>query len=626
MRIQHLALSGILLLYLLRPDRCLASDPAVALSLSEGWLRLGHYQRSLLGGYSSRVVSEAFFLSPTGRTDPESELQATIAALRSPEGRKVGALKQSPECAFPARRAWLLSKGVFLPEAMEACKDRDEWKEGLGATGATLVFSSAYPNNPASMFGHSLLMLNHASGEPILNYGVNYEARVDAADNSVLYGLKGLLGLYPGEYSIAPYYTKINEYNYSESRDLWEYELNLSQAEVRTLVDHLWELFSQGGFRYYFLDDNCSFQLMTLLEVAKPDWRLTHGYGPFTLPLDTVKKVASHPGAIRGEKLRPSLYRRLSDGLLALSSEQKAQREKLLSGELEVNSIGDMKVIESALTYLDYLRRREKGLDARHEKLLGALLLHRSKFAASPGEKEAAIVAKESPLRSHGSHLVYPGLLFRGSNARLSVGGRITLHDLIDPGAGFASGFSIDFAKLRLSYGLSEGDRRLRLDEFQLIDILSLYPVNSVDTQISWTLRAGTGARLDFDNGDSLGTRVEGGPGLALAFAEKENWLYALGLLYGEQMPNVGKKIRAGAGAEAGFKAGLGGSLQVKAGSAYRLELNRPFDRAGFFEHTAQAALTLGQNWQIRTGARTADRAGVGKRLWDYSGELRWYF
>lgn len=39
-----------------------------------------------------------------------------------------------------------------------------------------------------------------------------------------------------------PYYRKVKEYGDFESRDLWEYELNLTPEETRFLVSHIWEM------------------------------------------------------------------------------------------------------------------------------------------------------------------------------------------------------------------------------------------------------------------------------------------------------------------------------------------------------------------------------------------------
>jgi hypothetical protein len=70
---------------------------------------------------------------------------------------------------------------------------------------------------------------------------VNYAATVNSDDNWS-YAWKGLVGKYPGEYSLMPYYRKVKEYGDFESRDLWEYELNLNPEETAFLVKHIWEM------------------------------------------------------------------------------------------------------------------------------------------------------------------------------------------------------------------------------------------------------------------------------------------------------------------------------------------------------------------------------------------------
>ena len=48
------------------------------------WLLLGHYRRDLLGGYTSEADDPGFFLAQDGRTDPQAEMEATLAYF-SPE-------------------------------------------------------------------------------------------------------------------------------------------------------------------------------------------------------------------------------------------------------------------------------------------------------------------------------------------------------------------------------------------------------------------------------------------------------------------------------------------------------------------------------------------------------------
>src|SRR5690606_26093360 len=123
-------------------------------------------------------------------------------------------------------------------------------------------------------FGHTFLRINRrnsdlAPRQELLDYGVDFSAGVDT-DNAVVYALKGLLGFFPGVFRRIPYYYKVREYNDYELRDLWEYELSLTQREVDLVVAHLWELGSTH-FDYYYLTENCSYHVLGALEVARPD-------------------------------------------------------------------------------------------------------------------------------------------------------------------------------------------------------------------------------------------------------------------------------------------------------------------------------------------------------------------
>ena len=71
------------------------------------------------------------------------------------------------------------------------------------------------------------------------------------------FALKGLTGLYPGTLSSSPYYAKVREYSDMESRDVWEYRLNLTPDETRQLLRHAWEI-GATRFDYWFFDENCS--------------------------------------------------------------------------------------------------------------------------------------------------------------------------------------------------------------------------------------------------------------------------------------------------------------------------------------------------------------------------------
>ena len=59
-----------------------------------------------------------------------------------------------------------------------------------------------------------------------------------------------------------------------ESRDIWEYKLDLSQGQIDEFVRHIWEL-DKIRFDYFFVDENCSYRLLTILDAVNPEWNLS---------------------------------------------------------------------------------------------------------------------------------------------------------------------------------------------------------------------------------------------------------------------------------------------------------------------------------------------------------------
>ena len=167
-----------------------------------------------------------------------------------------------------------------------------------------LVFPSAYINSPASMFGHTLLRVDNSYQSELLAYAVNYSAVADNETNGFAYAFKGIFGLYPGYYSVSPYYEKVKEYNDIEHRDIWEYHLTLTEDETRRLVLHVWEL--QGIYSdYYFFDENCSYNVLYLLESARPTLNLTDRLPLWVIPSDTIR-VVRDSGLVSSVRYRPS--------------------------------------------------------------------------------------------------------------------------------------------------------------------------------------------------------------------------------------------------------------------------------------------------------------------------------
>ena len=124
------------------------------------WHLLLHYRKDLFGGHTSEQDDPGFFMSPDGKTDPQAELDATLKQFFSKE--LVGRSRQPAQCAFIARYEWLRNQLRFdetrLPPM--ACERFERWFTDFEAQSITLIFPSAFLNNPASMFGHTLLRVD----------------------------------------------------------------------------------------------------------------------------------------------------------------------------------------------------------------------------------------------------------------------------------------------------------------------------------------------------------------------------------------------------------------------------------------------------------------------------------
>jgi len=189
---------------------------------SRQWHLLLHYRENILGGYTSEQDGADFFLAPDGKTDPHAELEATLAGFFS--NGLVGKSKQPVQCAFIGRYHWLKERLAFddrrLPPRF--CEKFRNWMDVLNPDSITLIFPSAYMNNPASMFGHSFFRVDRKGQTPqtrILAYTINFMADVPE-DEGIMFAVRGISGGYRGAFSAIPYYLKVREYRDIENRDI----------------------------------------------------------------------------------------------------------------------------------------------------------------------------------------------------------------------------------------------------------------------------------------------------------------------------------------------------------------------------------------------------------------------
>ena len=502
-----------------------ASARTQRLAGERGWIKLLHYQRGIFGGWRSDADAK-FFLSPDGAGDPAAELDADLAGFFSGD---------DAQCRFPARLAWLNARlhFDFARLKLASCPKFEEFFAKIAARSITVVFSSYFLSSPASAFGHTLLRFDKAE-EPLagkhfelLDYGVNYSANVDTG-NALVYGFKGLFGLFSGQFSAIPYFYKVREYNDFESRDLWEYDLSLAPEQVALVAAHVWEL-GATRFPYYYISRNCSYYVLAALEAAVPELDLLSHVGHVAVPADTVKALYTVPGLVRAVHYRPSIRSQFRRRVAGLSGPERAQVARL-ADEAWLTPEQRARVLDAELDLVDlrYGKGLLLGADAEAMKLKQALLERRSAVPVQSAELPADPPSLRSPDLGHGSMRAGAGgggSSQTGGFATLDF--RLALHDLLDPPAGYPELAKLEFLPMRFRYNFRA--RTLWLESAWLADVASVAPMDRFDQPLSWKMRFGATTLRDAGCDGCLAGAFETGGGASVAFFDERLALLATG-------------------------------------------------------------------------------------------------
>ena len=509
------------------------------------WEILLHYKPSK-NGLESLIDDPRFFLSTEGKRNPELELEATIRAFFEKEREG----DDHPRCRFIARYAWLLGE-LHIDESALPEVDCVGWKkleEFLHPRSAALVFPAFFMNNPASMFGHTLIRIDGSYQSKLLSYATNYAASTDASD--ILYPFKGVFGFYKGYFSLFPYYEMIKKYNDAEQRDMWEYPLNLSEEEVRKMIMHLWEL-KEIYSSYYFFDENCSFNLLFLLEAARPSLHLTDGMKGWVIPVDTIRIVKAN-GLVTGLVYRPSRATRIRYIASLLDRHSQSVSLHIADRNSEAPAVDTFEpqerreILDLAIETIQYRYSKEEISKEDYLKLFLGTLKARSQLGTLDGDPYPI----PEPIPPHEGHLSSRFSLGTGiqkDRVFQEIRYRPAYHDLSDPDEGYLEGSQIVFANTVLR---RQEDGSVRLENFDLIDLASLSPRDSFFKPFSFKIKTGLTQKGSSEEGDHLICRLNAGIGFA--FRNER-----LGIYYGL----VEADVHAGNGYGKGYT--LAGGLQA---------------------------------------------------------------
>ncbi len=441
-----------------------------------------------MNGNESEIDDPNFFFAKDGKRNPNSELNATLDAFFSDEAKD----DNSSICKFPARYAWLKEKlhGDNFPKA--ECKEYEKILKRVDPKSTTLVFPAAHINSPASMFGHTFLRINSSYNSKLLSYAINYAADANTkTENGVVFAIKGLVGGYYGLYSLLPYYEKLKEYRDSEQRDIWEYDLNLTQDETMQMFRHIWEMNGTHSY-YYFFTENCSYNMLWLLEVARPSLELRKHFTYQVIPLETVH-VAKAAGLIDGENYRPSKRKKLLKYETLLKKQYEELPLELVASKISAKDIKnnssidiDQKryILESGIEYLEYQYSRGEIKKENYLGLFHAMTTERAKLGIT---KPLEIKTPPNPLDGHRAVRAEVGAGVRDGDFISFLGIRPAYHDLEDSEYGFLRGTQIEFLNLLAS----TSTKRTKIEDATILSIVSIAQRSLFFKNFSWRTKIG---------------------------------------------------------------------------------------------------------------------------------------
>jgi hypothetical protein len=502
----------------------------------------------------NRSVSEIddpnFFLSKDGKTNPESELIETIKSLYNESQFD----DNSTACRYPARKLWLQKKLdlQLLPEVN--CMKFDALMKKLDPHSTTLVFPNAHINSPASMFGHTFLRIDSKYQSKLLSYAVNYSADANQdTENSAIYAYKGIFGGYPGLYSLLAYTDKLKEYRDTDRRDIWEYELNLTKEETILMMNHIWELNSVYSW-YYFFSENCSYNMLWLLEIARPSISLRDNFTYFVTPPATIQAIYEE-NFISKQNFRPSKRTTLLAYEDALGSQKIIFCDAVAKSERKIEEIIDNEnillqekqyMLESIALLLEYYYLNNKiGKEVYVKKLHKTLTLR-----AQLGKGKKLEVKKgANPDETHKTTRLKVEGIYRNSEYLGLLGVRPSYHTLDDIGLGFLEGTQIEFFDAQFTYmQKSSGKNSLAVEKLTLISIASYTKLSALFRPMAYGMSGGW-------NQDSLINRAQFSTDVnfGVSFGTRHTYIYTLM----ENSVYVGGEFVSNITAAVGAKVGL---------------------------------------------------------------------
>lgn len=242
---------------------------------STKWQKLNYYKNEFLLSTTSFLTSK----NPHN-SSLKSELDSFLEAAKLSPG--IG-------CKFPARYKFLVDNGLVEKAlSYSDCPELEEYLQKVPVENFYYIYAAENITSVTSMMGHGFLMAEGFDEEGIQRqHTYSYFAELNSLDPITLFYGAMISGL-NGKFALHPYKKDLNQYLDKEQREVWSYQLKLSEEEVHELQLLLWEL-KEVDFTYHFHSFNCATLLLHALSIVKP--KLIDYEIMFVSPLDIAKAL-----------------------------------------------------------------------------------------------------------------------------------------------------------------------------------------------------------------------------------------------------------------------------------------------------------------------------------------------
>ena len=457
-----------------------------------------------------------------------------------------------PICRFPARFYWIKSElgleDSIFPDVR--CPEFEEYLKRAPAQKIYVVFVSENVSQPSSMMGHVFLKLSGNDYKSnYVEHAVSFYTIIDSANIPLLIIKSTITGM-NGFFSLLPYREQVKRYLEVEDRNVWEYELDLSEKNKKLIYYHIWEL-KDLKMKYLFTGYNCATVIYNILSLSAENF-LKDNNRLWITPKDVVK-TAYRNNLIIGTKLIPSdkwNIRMLSEELDDDSTAYIYQLFKNRSFEhVELSDDITKRLYRSELikSYANYLYTQEEIDKKELNTITKEINKATEKDMPSSSRYYIDLSQYKSPLKTFDDSQL--GIGYRRKNGRnyMTLYFLPTSNSLSDDNREY---FNENFLKLgELSLLITE--KSIHLESFQLYAMKSLIPWNKFVKGISGEFRLGLEEHYDKELKNHLAVNASGGIGLTKKISTDINTYLLMngGLGYGNShlylyaYPEVGATI-----------------------------------------------------------------------------------